>query len=160
MLFFVKILALSSQPKHLEERHCETPLSSQSQSVSASSKKMPLSAFSDLLWDEIVRAAALWLIGCRSWTVCDEWGLQEKAHWAINRRLNAHSAGILLKLNASALKLSFHGQFTLSWLTATESQFQWQQVKASFSLAGALSILPALMLVQWTGESNNGNHLS
>lgn len=43
-----------------------------SQSHSASSKKMLLSDLSDLLWDEIVQEAAVCLIGCRSWAVCDE----------------------------------------------------------------------------------------
>lgn len=39
----------------------------------------------------------------------------------MNKRLNAHSAGILLILTTLALKLYFHGQFTLSWLTPTAS---------------------------------------
>lgn len=39
----------------------------------------------------------------------------------MNKRLNVRSAEIPLTLTTLALKLYFHGQFTLSWLTPTAS---------------------------------------
>lgn len=86
-----------------------------SQSHSASSNKVPLSALSNLLWDEIVPEAAVCLICCRSWTVCDEWGLQEKADRAMNKQAEC--------------SLSWDSTYTdhlstkalLSWLTPTAS---------------------------------------